>query len=288
MANLTAPPSTIVDEILSAERQRRLSAQVKRERAEHRADELRKAYEHARINRELAYEQARVDGEQARVERELVCKKARVDREQARVDRELKAELATELARAERELIVARIDAQWGLHYVLHEDEAPPPTSDCALPTQVGAPPTRSSDSALPPQVGAHPATFDSAIVQVVHPQPLTALQPTPVLAPTAPTSAMPAQAGLPQPTATLDVALPAQAGAPPQVGTPPTPVTDARVAPSEEESSCETNHEASGGPSRQRGGPPSNTSVAKHTVGHEEENFDEGKQLNKSELFHI
>ena len=74
MANLTAPPSTIVDEISSAERQRRLSAQVKRERAEHRADELRKANEQARINRELVQEQARIN-------RELVCKEARVDRE---------------------------------------------------------------------------------------------------------------------------------------------------------------------------------------------------------------
>ena len=132
-----------------------------------------------------------------------------------------------------------------------------PPTSYSALPTQVGAPPP-TSDSALPPQVGAHPTTFDSATVQVVHPQPLTALQPTP-------------------PTHCSDSALPTQ------VGTPPTPVTDASVAPSEEESSCETNHEASGGPSLQRGGPSSNTSVAKQTVGHEEDNFDQGKQLNKN-----
>ena len=64
--------------VSSAERQRRCGqAQVKRELAEHRVNELREAKEQARGDREQAKEQARVDLEQAK-------EQARVDRVQAK------------------------------------------------------------------------------------------------------------------------------------------------------------------------------------------------------------
>ena len=184
--------------VSSAERQRRCGqAQVERELAEHRVNELREAKEQARVDREQAKELARV-------ERELI--KARAAEAQSRVD--LSTGSRADLSSGSQTGSIGRspttYDASGGPPAQGGQGTAPNDTfSDCSscAPTTTVSVEVPTTDSALPPQGGAHPTNFDSALL------PQGGAHPTPD------TSALPPQGGVPRPT--TDRALPPQGGVP-------------------------------------------------------------------------